>query len=114
MKKFKNLWLGLAVAVAMVGLATASSASIDLSDASASGVHYDWWGDMGELSLVGAPGSTYAVYDIDGNAVDGGVLDAPHVSFVVGNAGVGPDGAVIYVVVNGDIVAVTDPDWEWN
>ena len=36
------------------------------------------------------------------------------IGFIVGNSGVGPDGAIIYVVVADDVVAVTDPDWDWN
>ena len=114
MRNLKSLWLGLAVAVAMIGLATTTSASIDLSNATASGVDYEWWGDIGELSIVGTPGSTFAAYDVNGNAVGGGVLEAPTVSFLAGNAGIGPDGTVIYVIVDDDIVAVTDPDWDWN
>ncbi len=114
MRNLKSLWLGLAVAVAMVGLATTTSASIDLSDATAHGVDYEWWGDIGELSIVGTPGTKFVAYDINGNAVAGGVLDAPSVSFLAGNAGVGPDGTMIYVIVDDDIVAVSDPHWEWD
>ena len=114
MRTFKNLWLGLAVAVAIVGLATASSAEIDLSGATESGVLYDWYGDAGELTVVGEPGARYAAYDVDGNVIGDGELEGSSVSFVAGNAGFGPDGTIVYVVVDDDIVAVTDPEWDWN
>lgn len=114
MRTFKNLWLGLALAVALVGLATASSASTDTLDATASGVTYEWHGDLGELSLVGTPGTHYSAYDVDGNEVGHGVFEENQVSFLAGNAGVGPDGTIIYVIVDSEIVAVTDPDWNWD
>ncbi len=114
MRTFKNLWLGLAVAVAVVGLATASSAEIDTAAATASGVHYDWYGDTGELTVVGERGRRFAAYDIDGHVVGDGMLDDGIVSFVAGNAGIGPDGTIVYVVVDDDVVAVSDPEWDWN
>ena len=114
MRKFKNLWLGLAVAVALVGLASTTSASMDLSQATASGVKYDWYGDAGELSLVGQTGAHWSAYDINGNIVGDGKFHADDVRFLVGNAGVGPDGTIIYVIVDNDVVAVTDPDWNWD
>ena len=114
MRTFKNLWLGLVVAVALFGLATASSADVDTSDATAAGVDYEWYGDSGELTLIGDPGTRYSAYDIDGNVVGDGLFDSSVVSFVAGNAGVGPDGAIVYVVVDDEVVAVTDPEWDWN
>ena len=114
MRTFKNLCLGLAVAVALFGLATTSSADVDLSSATANGVVYEWLGDSGELTLAGETGTPYAAYDINGNLVGHGAIDASTVSFVAGNAGVGPDGTIIYVIVDSEVVGVTDPDWEWN
>ncbi|MDA1194322.1 MAG: hypothetical protein O2894_03990 [Planctomycetota bacterium] len=104
----------LALAIAIAGLATASSAGIDYASATASGVSYTWHGDVGELTVVGEPGTPYAAYDANGALMGAGALREARVSFVVGSAGVGPGGVVIYVVVDGDVVAVTDPDWNWD
>ncbi len=116
MRKFAALGLLLAAAL----FATVSMANATDGDASAPapdstvGVQYEWWGDVGMLSIVGQPGSFYEVYDAMGQPIAGGTLDGAHVSFVAGNSGVGPDGTIVFVRVNDEVVAVTDPDWEWN
>ncbi len=114
MRTFKTTLLALGIAVVVAGLATTSAASIDLSDATASGVSYDWHGDLGVLSITGRPGTTFAAWDAAGNAIGAGTLDEGSVSFLAGNAGTGPGGAVLYVIVDNDIVAVTDPEWDWD
>ena len=114
MRTFKTMLLALGIAVVVAGLATTSAASLDLSDATASGVTYDWHGDLGVLSITGNPGTTFAAWDSSGNAIGAGILDEGSVSFLAGNAGPGSDGAVVYVIVDREIVAVTDPEWDWD
>jgi len=115
MRKILTLTLILGIAVLVGGLADANGATgVDASSATATGVRYDWWGSAGELSIVGEPGTTYAVYDSNGTAVAGGQLDASAVAFVVGNSGPGPNGVLVYVLVGNDVFATTDPNWEWN
>lgn len=114
MRTFKNLSLGLAVAVALFGLATTSSADMDFSKATGNGAVYKWWGNTGELTVVGQDGAPFAAYDINGNMVGHGAIDGGAVSFLAGNSGVGPDGTIIYVIVDSEIVAATDPDYDWR
>ncbi|MDJ0522435.1 MAG: hypothetical protein QNJ90_10235 [Planctomycetota bacterium] len=114
MRKVIALTLMIGVAALAGGVAGASGvADVDTASATPSGVKYEWFGNEGELSIVGAPGSRYVVYDSLGTPVAGGELDQKLVSFVAGNSGVGPDGVIVFVVVEDDVVAVTDPDWSW-
>lgn len=114
MRTFRNLWLGLAVAIALTGLAATSSAEYDFSSATRNGVIYDWNGHSGELTLASDDDAAYAVYDVDGNEVGDGIIDEGSVSFLAGDAGVGPDGTIVYLVLDNEVVAVTDPEWDWN
>ena len=54
------------------------------------------------------------VTDSLGNPIADGVLERGEVSFVTGTSGVGPDGTIVYVFVGGEVVAVTDPEWDWD
>ncbi len=115
MRKILALTLILGMAVLVGGYASATGGNeLDPADATISGVKYDWWGSEGELSIVGAPGSHYAVFDSMGHAIAGGMLETQHVSFIAGNSGTGPDGVVVFVLVDDEVVAVTDPDWNWD
>ena len=93
----------------------AGVADVNLDDATDAGVMFDWNGDMARVAIVGADaGQTYAAYDSSGTALAGGVIDSDNVRFVIGDTGVGPDGSMVFVVVDDSIVAATDPNWEWN
>ncbi len=114
MRKYLALTLVLAMAVMVGNFADASGAAdLDPADATASGVKYDWYGSQGDLSIVGTPGTKYAVYDSTGAEVADGALGDSEVTFVAGNSGYGPDGVIVYVVIGDDVFASTDPDWSW-
>lgn len=114
MRKILALTLALGVAVLVGGIADATVGPHYGDQAAPTGVRYDWWGSQGELSVVGEPGSSFVAFDCLGNPVAAGQLDEPCVAVPAGNSGVGPNGVVIFVALEGDVVAVTDPDWEWN
>lgn len=113
MRKILALTLVLGTAILVGGLADASGGHQPTDSAYATGVRYDWWGTEGELSLVGEPGMSFAAFDSLGNPIADGQLEAPHMSYAVGNSGPGPDGVVVFVVVGSEVVGVTDPDWSW-
>ena len=115
MRKILALTLILGTAVLMGGLADASGGHADDPTSTITkGVRYDWWGNEGELSLVAEPGATYTVFDHIGNPLAAGVMASNFESFPAGNSGVGPDGVIVFVVMEGNVYSVTDPDWEWN
>ena len=108
--------LGLAVAVALVltvGLAKASEPSDGLL-VEPSGVSYEWDGCMGMVTLSGMPGTPFEVFDATGLPVFAGVLEAPSASFPVPNVGCSPDGTILTVRLGDDILAITDPGWQWD
>ena len=114
MRKYLALTLVLAMAVMVGSFADASGAAdIDPADATTSGVKYDWYGSQGDLSIVGTPGTKYAVFDSNGAEVGGGALAESEVTFVVGNSGYGPGGVVLWVLIGDEVFASTDPDWSW-
>jgi hypothetical protein len=81
---------------------------------SAVAAQYAPFGDVGLLTIQGAPGAHYDVFDATGLPAGQGRLDEPVVSVVVANAGPGPGGVLLWVVLDGEIVAVSDPEWDWN
>jgi hypothetical protein len=116
MRKILALALVLGLAVLVGGVAGAAGDGSGTGGAASGpiGVRYDWIGGVGEVSIIGSPGMLFQAYDSFGQPVAEGVLPDSYFSAPAGNSGVGPDGVVLYVVVGGGIVAVTDPDWEWN
>ena len=106
----------LTIAVVLATALTFGSASgvaddttVDVRDTTAAGVYFDWMGDTAKVVIVGEPGSSYAAYDSNGTPLAGGVLDRDRVRFYTGTNGTG-----IFVVVDDEIVASVDPDWEWH
>ena len=116
MQKLFALALVLGVAVLVGGVADATGDGTGNGNQASApiGVRYDWAGGDGEMSIVGAPGMPFQAFDSLGQSVAAGVLSAEFVSVPVGNSGTGADGVVLHVIVGDDIVAVADPDWEWN
>jgi hypothetical protein len=114
MRNIKYPLAVLCMAVVIAALAGASVAGPNPADATANGVVYDWLGDWGEVTIVGDPGTRFDAFDSFGNPIAEGVLDGSDVSFVTGNSGAGPDGTIVFVLIGNDVVAVTDPNWDWD
>ena len=113
MRKFLTLALILGAATTIGSVAGAED-GIPMEEATAAGVVYDMAGNSTMVTIVGDPGAPFVVYDATGTQVAAGALDDGTVSFMVGDAGPGPDGTILFVVVNEEVVAATDPFWEWD
>lgn len=113
MRKVLTLALVLGAALA---IGSAAGVADENAGAPSSSVHYEGMGPgFGMLAISGAPGAHFDVFDATGIPVHSGNLNPPPVQFMTGNAGMGPDGAIFHVIVEGDYHAVTeDPNWEWN
>lgn len=101
------------VLAAAVTFGSATGAAVPATDSprsmTACDVEFLWDGQTACVSVVDVPGSSYAVYNEMGMPLARGVLNADRERFLVGSAG-----AAVFLVVNDEIVAGTDPDWEWN
>ena len=114
MFKIRNVVMAAAVMLALVGLATTSSAAYVQSNGGTS-ASYHVYGDFGELWLEGPEGAPFNVFDIAGNPVAQGVMQAGGVSMMTPHGGIAADGTALYVLLDRDILAATtDPDWQWD
>lgn len=107
------LILGAVIAFGSVPAADADSTPIRTSTATAD-IHVLLQGDTARVSIRSYVGSPYAVFDATGLVVAEGILDLGRIKMIVPLAGTGPNGVVLTITVNDDVVTVTDPDWEWN
>lgn len=111
--------------IAAVGLLLAVAMTVSVGVAGAvggtghpgcplAGATYQSWGPEGLVTIVGPSGAPFEVFTSTGMLVAAGALYAPSVSFVASNTGPGPGGVLLFVRVNDELLAVTDPDWDWN
>ena len=115
MGKFLTLAVVLAAALTFgAATGTATTADEGLDGQADVEVTCTWDGDAAKVVVLGTPGQSYAAFDGSGTSLAAGVLETGKVRFMVGTSGVGPSGSMVFVVVDDEIVATTDPDWEWN
>ena len=113
MRKYLTLALILGTAITIGSVAGAEDTTAP-DGTTAAGVVYDVVGSSGMITIVGDPGAPFAIFDATGTRIAAGSLDEGIVSFRIGDAGAGPDGTVLFVLVNEEVVAATDPNWEWD
>ena len=103
--------VGFAVLVAFL---LVLGSDFDAKASSPIAARYEWSGGIGELTIIGNPGTPFAAATATGDLVASGHIGGSGASFTVPNTGFGTDGAILHVGVGGDVLSLSDPDWAWQ
>ena len=75
---------------------------------------FDRMAGHGFVTINASPGQEYTVYDWSGAFIAHGATHSPYTTQDCGPVATGPNGTAVIVAIDGEMIAVTDPDWEWN